>query len=163
MKILKGITYTLGFLCVLLAVGISMVMMKSLPGQEEQTFSEPREKDIPEMEPQEAGQPQESFELYHEVFSKRDVFQPVVKFSKNRNSHSTGTGGQVPDGVFQEGRYKVVAIIIDHNPETVIQDTVSRETFFLSVGEDFAGAVVEQIMPGKIVLNTGGRQVVLSP
>ena len=47
--------------------------------------------------------------------------------------------------------------------EAVFQNTTTNETFFLTVGDEVEGAVVDEILPEGVVLNAGGSTVTMTP
>jgi hypothetical protein len=105
----------------------------------------------------------ESFDGYEQVFEKRDVFASLSKFSFD----PSGDGGGIPGGMQQfidlAEKYQVVGILVDQQPQAILQDKKTKDTVFLSVGDRVDGAVIDQIVEGKIILLLNGQAVELTP
>ncbi len=56
---------------------------------------------------------------------------------------------------------KLVGIVLDNNPEAIVEDIASKQTLFLRVGDRYKEAVVEDIREGQVIFNYNGQQVVL--
>lgn len=105
----------------------------------------------------------EPFDGYEQVFAKRDAFALLSKFSFD----PSGDGGGVPGGMQQfidlAEKYQVVGILVDQQPQAILQDKTTKDTVFLSVGDKLDGAVIDQIVEGKIILLLNGQAVELVP
>jgi len=99
-----------------------------------------------------------SFEAYESVFSGRDIFQPPAPV------HAAGAEKKQDRASARfEQRYKIVAVLIDHDPRVVFENMSSRKTVFLSAGDSIDGLVVERIGPGEVVLRAGGDLITMNP
>ncbi|MFC1510601.1 hypothetical protein ACFL49_02970 [Candidatus Omnitrophota bacterium] len=54
---------------------------------------------------------------------------------------------------------KIVGILLDKTPKVIIEDLESRETSFLSEGDQLQGAVLKEILEGKAIFLFEGRTV----
>lgn len=58
---------------------------------------------------------------------------------------------------------RLVGIISDNNPRAVVEDLVTRETLFITVGDQIKGATLDQIFGDKVIFKVGNEQVELYP
>jgi len=161
MGYVKGITYGLGAMSVVLAGAIMAACWTPDPVRDIASGGPERNMSAPQSV-ESSGSDQPSFDIYEHVFSERDVFQAFRGFSASGGEKTSRDESQIA-GELLEQRVKVLAILIDQNPRTVIRDLVSQEVVYLSVGDRFSGAVVTEILPGKVVFNMNGQAVTLSP
>jgi|GEM_PF-3604669 len=163
MKYFNAMTYGLMVICVALAGAIAAVYWMPNPAAEggvpAGSLNTPESHSL-KMDGHAVEPP--LFDVYEQVFAQRDVFQVFRGFSASNGDKTLRDESSVSGGGLEE-RVKIVAILVDQNPRAVIWDLVSKETVFLSVGDRFSGAVVTEILPGKVVFNRNGQAVTLSP
>lgn len=58
---------------------------------------------------------------------------------------------------------KIVGIVLDANPQVIIEDLELKQTFFVLEGKEIRGAVVETIQADKIILSYKGKKFELNP
>ena len=90
----------------------------------------------------------ESFGSYAEVFSKRDFFNSPIEQYQQRSKPSLEDKPQPVDFDLTT-QYRLVGIVLDDNPQAIIEDLIRKETLFLSIGDKLGGAVLKEILPGK--------------
>ena len=162
MKILYQMTRFLWIFAVLFGVGLLLVLI--IPwGNDSTDLSEGHEVSDNVFESTESGQDQLSFEEYEKVFSSREMFQSTVDVSSGQEKSATQQKTSVGAEERLKEKYRIVGIVIDKNPEVVFEDITTTETFFLSSGETLGEAVIQDILPGKVVLAVGDSTVIMTP
>ncbi len=58
---------------------------------------------------------------------------------------------------------RLVGIISDNNSRAVMEDRISGETLFLSVGDEIRGARLQEVLGDKVIFVIGSEQVELYP
>lgn len=163
---MKSVTQTihfLWFLSALLVAGICVVFLIPLE-KEAVELSEEGSPAVHISETDGSDFKRSSFEEYEKIFSDREVFKTMIRFSPN-NEVKTGGGGQSSADVENvlAKKYKVIGIMIDQNSKAVFEDVNTRETIFLSSGEALDGAIIKEILPGKVILAIGGDVITMTP
>jgi len=82
--------------------------------------------------------------------SIKNLFEPVL------------SGVQAQDSDFSS-QYKVVGIILDRNPQAVLQDKQLGKSVFVHKGDRLNDAVVDDIQDGKVILSVNGKSQELMP
>ncbi len=101
----------------------------------------------------------ESFHVYEAVFDKRDLFQ-LPYAQRKVSALRVGSEKSVQKSI--EGSFegfKVVGIIVDKNPQVVVENIKSKETVFLSRGDQLQGAVLEEVLGGKAIFVKQGKRI----
>ena len=58
-------------------------------------------------------------------------------------------------------KLKLVGVVLDKNSEAIVENPAKKETLFFHEGDEFEGAVVEQILEGKIIFLYEGQKIEL--
>ncbi|MFH1593485.1 MAG: hypothetical protein ABID09_02170 [Candidatus Omnitrophota bacterium] len=58
-------------------------------------------------------------------------------------------------------RFNLVGIITGDDPQAIIEDTETQKTHYLIKGQSFSGATVLEVGEGKVVLEYGGKEIIL--
>lgn len=95
------------------------------------------------------------FSAFKDTFESRDVF--LAPWEKKEDMQNVA-GEQVPE---LAGKYKILGIVLDQNPQAIISDIESSQTFFVSVGDEIGGAKVESIQETKVIFLYNGAKVEL--
>lgn len=98
------------------------------------------------------------FEYYANKINKRDIFKPA--FEQGQPS----TGGVTKSTLSElAANLRLAGIIVDKQPQAIIEDTKQKKTYFLSKG-DFIGEIkVEDILESKVILSYGEEKIELIP
>jgi hypothetical protein len=60
-------------------------------------------------------------------------------------------------------RLTLMGIVAGNPPQAIIEDAESKKTFFVSAGQPVVeGAVVEQVLDNRVILDAGGQKIELS-
>ena len=103
------------------------------------------------------------FSEYTEIIKARDIFNPPYdKEVAPPPSQEISKPEQVPVPDLTQ-QYKLVGILVDNKPVAIIEDLRSKETLFLSQGEHFGEAVLEEIKEGKVVISFQNQRLELTP
>lgn len=102
-----------------------------------------------------------AFAEYEEVLRKRDIFNlPGSKPADGAAAPAAGPAA-VPT-VDLQSSYRLVGILLDHDPRAVVEDLKSQETLFLSRGQQLGEITVEDIQQGKVILTYNGQRYELT-
>jgi len=110
--------------------------------------------------------PVKSYGHYREQLQKRDVFQfpedkPTAASKKVSVKKAVKSLVSKAPKAVSVNSLKLVGIILDKNPEAIVEDPKKRETLFLRKGDEIEGAIVEEILEGKVIFLYEGRKVEL--
>jgi hypothetical protein len=99
-------------------------------------------------------EPRESLSHYGEVVASRELF----------TASGAGTMQIRPTPTFMEmaSKLRLQGIISGDNPQAIIEDSKTRQVYFLSVGGRIGDIELKQILPGKVVLTYHGQEVELT-
>ena len=79
---------------------------------------------------------------------------------------SSSAAGQAPPSGFAKSlsaRLSLTGVVAGDPPQAIIEDTETQKTYFVTVGQTVVeGAVVEQILDQRVVLNLQGEKIELS-
>lgn len=104
-------------------------------------------------------EPNQEHKMHKEIVLARDIFEPFQETTDFlKEEESVVEDNEEPEQYFLD-RYRVVAIIVDGQPQAVLRKTETGEIVFLSAGEVMAGAVVKQIEPGSIRFFYCGKEI----
>jgi type II secretory pathway component PulC len=100
-----------------------------------------------------------------ELFTVPDV-KPVRYYLDGMSGRqvfkvSTGGAGESPVGIAGSDSirdFSLVGIISGERPQAIIQDNKTQKTYYLNKGQTIAEYMVEDILPDKVILNTGGQR-----
>ena len=59
-------------------------------------------------------------------------------------------------------RLKLVGVVLDQEPQAIVENRRTRQTLFLRRGDRVEGAVVKEILEGKVILTYAGQSVELT-
>jgi len=93
------------------------------------------------------------FEHYAGRINKRDIFNPP--FAQEQGTKSP----------YQEqiANLRLAGIIVDKQPQAIIEDTKLKKTYFLNTGDYIGDIKVEEILESKVVLSYAGERFELVP
>jgi len=96
---------------------------------------------------------------YEEKAARRDLFNLS---SSTQDPGISGGPNHVPGDDLPEIRnLQLKGIMLDQNPQAIIQDPVSSQSFFVYQGDRIKGAVVKHIDVEKVVLEYQGQTIEL--
>ena len=103
------------------------------------------------------------FSAFEEAIRKRDVFS-AVEAGKPEGANVT-EDLPVPRVSPEEiaANFKVVGIVMDKDPQAVIEDVKNSTTLFLSNGDAMGEGRLESINPGNVVVAFGSQKIELTP
>jgi type II secretory pathway component PulC len=110
---------------------------------------------LEETQPSSAFPELKPISYYESVLSQRDIF--LAPWEKGVIENATAVSLDVVSMI------KVAGIMMDKNPQAIIEDRVSGQTVFLSVGEEVNAAKITAIFADKVVFEYAGGQFELSP
>lgn len=96
------------------------------------------------------------FDYYAEKLNKRDIFKPIGQETVGQTGTST-TLGELASNL------RLAGIIVDKQPQAIIEDTKLKKTYFLNKGDYIDEIKVEEILEGKVILSLNGEKVELIP
>ena len=99
---------------------------------------------------------------YENAIAGRDIFHPAWLPSEPVLGPTALAQPDSPAASEFLQTLKLVGIILDKDPQAIIEDRQTQNTFFLHSGEDIKGAKIEAIHKGKVSLNYGGQIVELA-
>lgn len=101
------------------------------------------------------------FHEYESMIAQRDIFKPAWIAQEPAVTEQVVLGPADPPATEILQNLKVVGIILDAVPQAIIEDSQTRQTYFLHKGESFKGAVIENIKQSKVELKLGGQTITL--
>ncbi len=125
----------------------------SLEEREETKKEEKKEEKI--VSGQKLLQENKPFALYQTKIEQRDLFHSPWDKPKEAVSDAVTANTEFSK------QLKLIGVVLDEDPKAIIEDTKTRETVFLSVGESISGAVIEEIKEGKVILRLNEEKVEL--
>ncbi|MEI6438070.1 MAG: hypothetical protein WCO69_04915 [Candidatus Omnitrophota bacterium] len=107
--------------------------------------------------------PASPFGSFEDVIRKRDYFSaPEVKKPVTAAMPAVEVMPRVSTAEIT-AKYKVVGIVMDKDPQAVIEDVKNNSTLFLSRGDALGEGRIESIRSGKVVVAFGNQKVDLVP
>ena len=100
------------------------------------------------------------FSEYRDRYRQRDLFE--YPWTKSEPSQGQEVSTEVVQAMALQSRLHIVGIVLDENSKAIIEDSQIGQTFFVSVGEEIAGAVVEDINEEKVTLKYNNERVELT-
>lgn len=114
-----------------------------------------------QLEEIEAGTPERAetapFSYYEGIIGKRDVFRTANAPEKSNKSL---TVQPAPSELLQN--YSLIGVVADENPQAIIEDKNSKQTYFLNKGQSLGQMKIEDIQEGKVILEANGQRLELS-
>ena len=92
---------------------------------------------------------------YYRQFSKRDIFN-APSIADDANVSTTGVN-------LKEAlkNFRLVGIILDKQPQAVIEDKTTNTTYFLGKGESLNNLKVKEILESKVIIVYGSEEIEL--
>lgn len=92
---------------------------------------------------------------YYRQFSKRDIFN-APSIADDANAPATGVS--LKDAT---KNFRLVGIILDKQPQAVIEDKTTNTTYFLGKGENLNNLKVKEILESKVIVVYGTEEIEL--
>jgi len=150
MKKMRWLTYLLWLIGMVSGIAAAGILFYAPDGRMTQPLILPEEGAPRDVQPQ--IQDHGSFEEYERVFIERDIFETTSSFLGMPGADGMKTAEGLQPFVDLAEKYQVVGILVDQHPQAVLQDKKTKETLFLDAGDQLDGAVIDQIVDGKIIL-----------
>ncbi len=99
--------------------------------------------------------PVRSFEEYASQIQGRKVFQSPLEREKTQMLSAAVNVSEVTKNL------KLTGIVLDKDPQAIIKDVQVNQNVFVHRGDQINGAVVEDILEGKVILNVQNQRVEL--
>ncbi len=111
--------------------------------------------------------PEKAYDYYRKQVQKRDIFQfpeekarVMPKKVQARRVIKASIKIQPKKQPFVKS-LKLVGVVLDEDPEAIVENPKKKKTLFLRKGDEVQGAIVEKILEGKIIFLYEGRKVEL--
>ncbi|MFH1645803.1 MAG: hypothetical protein ABIB11_05205 [Candidatus Omnitrophota bacterium] len=104
----------------------------------------------------ESKDPADSFADYEKLFSTKAVFAPA----KGPEKTSVRAAGPQLKEIVSD--FRLVGILPGDEPQVIIEEKKSGQTFFLRKGEDIQGIEIREVLTGRVVLGRGDETITLS-
>ena len=155
----RGLIFISAGLMVYAAVAFALPKRRPPSGITQKEFSQTSEGVSPKIILPEA----KPFDNYADVIRSRDIFsiaQPGGKsLAENPNNIPQASFATTQDWI---KNLKLVGILMDREPQAVIEDLQKNETVFLSHGQQLDEAVLEEIQEGKVIFLYQGHRIELT-
>ena len=92
------------------------------------------------------------YSYYYQQFAKRDIFNAPLL---DKASDESGLSANVKEAIKS---LKLVGIILDKEPQAIIEDTAAKSTHFLNEGDSLDKLEVKDISESKVILIYGGEE-----
>ena len=107
------------------------------------------------------------YHFYEERIKKRDLFQFPKKSDKTdsllNSERDSSRESRISDGIQGSTEFikglEVVGIVLDGNPQVIIEDGQAKTTWFLHKGDRLRQGFVEDIQEKKVILNHQGQRL----
>jgi len=96
-----------------------------------------------------------SFTDYQDLLKKKSIFVSPVSRNKTKISEPSSLQELIKD-------LKLVGIVPGDEPQAIIEDKKSGQTFFLKEGEEMQNMKIEKISTGRVLLSYDGETITLS-
>ncbi|VAW12082.1 hypothetical protein MNBD_BACTEROID05-1003, partial [hydrothermal vent metagenome] len=99
------------------------------------------------------------FTYYQQRIEKRDIFQSPWEKPKIQRENPVVTKS------FDElnKKIKIVGVVLDQNPQVIVENFKSKETVFLVPGDEIEGATLEEVQESRAIFLYQGKRVELVP
>jgi len=92
------------------------------------------------------------YEYYSKQFAKRDIFDaPVIEKQPTAS-------GDVTQAI---SNFKLVGIVLDDQPQAIIEDSATKETHFLNKGDKLDRIQIKEILESKVIVIYSGEEIEL--
>ena len=146
-------------LLIVLAVGMYIVWHGAQSGLNKNDLILEEVAAVPEVEtetPVEA----KPLSYYEEIVAQRDIFN--TSFQKTAPTTGPQTTTQTVQPVNPLQNVTLVGVVMDDEPQAIIHNQNTNETFFLKKGESTDGVVVENIVEEKVTVQFQGESIDLT-
>ncbi len=97
------------------------------------------------------------FDEYLAMLEQRNIFEmPWEKSKPQETPVAAAPAPQLSESI------RVLGIVLDNQPQAILEDVKTSQTVFVSVGQTISDAVVEEIREGKVIFNYHGQKVELT-
>lgn len=96
------------------------------------------------------------FSVYQEKFQQRDIFQAPWDKPKENSSQEASSSTDLSK------QLKLIGVLLDKDSRAIIENVQTKETVFLSIGQDIEGATLEEIKEGKAIFRINDQRVELT-
>ena len=96
------------------------------------------------------------FSVYQEKFQQRDIFQAPWDKPKEDAAQEASSSTDLSK------QLKLIGVLLDKDSRAIIENVQTKETVFLSVGQDIEGATLEEIKEGKAIFRINDQRVELT-
>jgi len=104
-----------------------------------------------------ASDEQKPFDSYKSAFEQQNIFQMPWEKPKKKVKE------EVPKAAVDiSSEYQLMGIVLDKNPQAIIQDIKQKQTHFLSQGEKLGEAVLKKIYEDRVLFEINGEEAELS-
>ncbi|MFH1655816.1 MAG: hypothetical protein ABH954_04320 [Candidatus Omnitrophota bacterium] len=93
------------------------------------------------------------YEYYNKQFAKRDIFNAPLL------DKATGTPTASSQQAIQD--FKLVGIVLDDQPQVILENSATKETHFLNKGESLDRIEIKDILESKVIVIYGGEEIEL--
>ncbi len=99
------------------------------------------------------------FSYYQQRIEKRDIFQSPWEKPKIQRENPV----LIKSFEDLNKKIKIVGIVLDQNPQVIVENFKSKETVFLFLGDKIEGAILQEVQESKVIFLYQGKQVELFP
>ena len=96
------------------------------------------------------------FSVYQEKFQQRDIFQAPWDKPKENSSQEASASTDL------NKQLKLIGVLLDKDSRAIVENVQTKETVFLSIGQDIEGATLEEIKEGKAIFRINDQRVELT-
>ncbi|MBM3251575.1 MAG: hypothetical protein FJZ11_02170 [Candidatus Omnitrophica bacterium] len=111
-----------------------------------------KEKEIQDIKEIQISQPKD-YGYYNKQFAKRDIFV-APSIEKQADVSPLGSQQAIKN-------FKLVGIVLDKKPEAILENNVTKETYFLNKGDKLDSIQIKEILESKVILLYGGDEIEL--
>ena len=137
----------------LLFFGYTILQLFVSPVSQIKKISESSERQTPEDKDEIQVTKPKDYEYYNKQFAKRDIFSaPAIE------------GGAEGSSVVAQQTvkdFKLVGIILDKQPQAILENSVTKETYFLNEGDKLDRIQIKEILESKVVIIYAGEEIEL--
>ncbi len=98
---------------------------------------------------------------YEIISEKKDIFNPSWNSDTRQKNSSEAMVDETKLADFMN-RFKLVGVVLDKNPQAVIEDDSTGQSLFLYKGQSIDGATIEDIKEGRVKIRSNGRMMELT-
>lgn len=97
------------------------------------------------------------FSYYADIISRRNLFKILLQQEREEEGRPVRIA---PSELLKS--YALAGVINDENPQAIIEDKISRKTYFLNRGQYLGDFKIDDIVEGKVILELKGQRFELS-